>query len=83
MVKDGFLGGFDVCTGSSKPLSVFHLLYADNITIFWAADLDQFGYLRGVHFSSEAISGLPANLPKSELNQLVWLYKQTLRLPSW
>lgn len=35
-----------------------------DITIFWAADQDQLGYLRGVHFSSEAMSGLPAKLPK-------------------
>uniref|UniRef100_A0A2N9GXM3 Reverse transcriptase domain-containing protein n=1 Tax=Fagus sylvatica TaxID=28930 RepID=A0A2N9GXM3_FAGSY len=50
-----------------NSLLVSHLLFADNALIFYNADLVQLEYLRHVFMWFQAVSGLRANLHKSEM----------------
>ena len=66
-IEEGSLAGFSVSGGSNEPITVSHLLFADNTLIFCDADPSQLLYLRVILNQFEAASGLRINLGKSEL----------------
>ena len=66
-IVGNFLTGFLVGGGPSAPISVSHLLFADDTLIFCDADPSQVLFLRLVLTWFEAVSGLRINLGKSEL----------------
>lgn len=73
-VQGGLLQGFDV--GVDPAISkASHLFYANDVLIFFGADVAQIGHLRCVLLCFEAISSLRVNLAKSELipvGEVLW-----------
>ena len=65
-VQRGLLECFDLVIASG-PVSVSHLLYADNTLVFCGADATQIGHLRCMLLCFEAVSGLKVNLAKFEI----------------
>uniref|UniRef100_A0A2N9I8D0 non-specific serine/threonine protein kinase n=1 Tax=Fagus sylvatica TaxID=28930 RepID=A0A2N9I8D0_FAGSY len=66
-IEEGSLAGFSVSGGSNEPMTVSHLLFADDTLIFCDVDPSQLLYLRVILNRFEAASGLRINLGKSEL----------------
>ena len=65
-IARNFLTGFSVGGGPSAPISVSHLLFADDTLIFCDADPSQLLFLRLVLTWFKTVSSLRINLGKSE-----------------
>ena len=66
-VRERLFLGFSVGMLAANPLTVSHLLFADDTLIFCSADSEQISNLRYVFTCFEAVSGLKINLSKSEI----------------
>ena len=66
-IHGGYISRFLVGMDEVNSLLVSHLLFVDNALIFYNVDLVQLEYLRHVFTWFQAVSGLRANLHKSEM----------------
>ena len=62
----GQYSGFSIGSTTSASMMVSHLLFADDILIFWDVNLNQFVTLREILNRFKEISGSKINLEKSE-----------------
>lgn len=87
--KMRFISGFRIRV---RDVTISHLQFVDDTTIFCNADVQQLGYLRCLLRCFEAVSGLKINLAKSDLFQvgeecdiesLAWIFGYRIeKLPS-
>ena len=65
-IHEGCMSGFSVGNLEGRSLAVSHLLFVDDMLIFYEADLEQILILHMILIWFEVVSGLKINLGKSE-----------------
>lgn len=66
-VGGDFLPGFTIRGTLGSTMTISHLLFLDDMLIFYGADPEQVRHLKGVFVWFRALSGLKINLGKFEL----------------